>query len=731
MAERSWDSTFQRDGDGSQFNAIGGGTQNNNIGGYQFPRAVFHGNVNFVKGSGSEHSQQQLCLQSLSFPEMESRSKDVDTATPGTCKWLLGHGKYKSWEQNNRGLLWIKGKPGSGKSTLLRHALNRIQADKGRDNAVVLSFFFHGRGVKLQRTPLGLFRSLLHQLLSRVPDALLKLIATFEERCKNMGEAGEKWQWHLNELRDFFRSSLPKVLETRPIWLFVDALDECGEKNAVDLVEEFKTLLEGLSGTGSDARICFTCRHYPIGNLNYGLDICLEDENGQDISTYVQVRLEPSIPATIQKMITDRASGVFMWARLVLDRVLALERKKLGWKKIKDEIDKIPPDLDDLYRELIQRMDDKETSLKLIRWICFATRPLSPGELRWAMILDAKIVDDNHPHQRQSLQRYQDADDYTGDDDYKRRIQTLSCGLADVVTSSDTQVVQFIHQSVKDYFIDKGISTLGQSSKPEAPKADMEGHAHYQLSGTCIRYLAMEEIGQSISRERDYMTSEFPFLHYAATSWVAHTKQSETRNVPQDDILDYFGWPSEELVKRWVRIYQKLDRFSDECPPEGTNMIHLVSRYHLMEPLRVILRRANQAGTDIDVRDGSGRTPLSWAAEEGHEDVARLLLGTDKADVDAKDNGRGWALLTWAARNLRNAFAKLTIVKWLLATGQVDVDAKDNNGRTPLSWAARHGHEAIVKLLLATGKVDVDAKDTEYGRTPLSWAAENGHEAIV
>ena len=61
-------------------------------------------------------------------------------------------------------------------------------------------------------------------------------------------------------------------------------------------------------------------------------------------------------------------------------------------------------------------------------------------------------------------------------------------------------------------------------------------------------------------------------------------------------------------------------------------------------------------------------------------------------------------------------------MKLLLEKG-ADVESKDRHyGRTPLSWAAENGHEAVVKLLLEKG-ADVESKDQTYGQTPLSWAA--------
>ncbi|KAK3371451.1 hypothetical protein B0T24DRAFT_320290 [Lasiosphaeria ovina] len=376
---------------------------------------------------------------------MQNPSYEIGSAVAGTCEWLRRHEKYTTWAACDRGLLWIKGKPGSGKSTLLKYALDSYG---GRNSDLVLAFFFHGRGDELQRTLFGLFRSLLHQILRRAPHALSDLVNTFEKRCKDFGKPGEKWQWHEEELRRVFESSLLNVLETYPVWLFVDALDECGEDNAVKLVDMFKSLLKSIPSQSigiRQFRICFSCRHYPV---------------------------------------------------------LDLEREGAGSAKIEAAVYSIPRDLDELYRQLIRSMEP--ASLKLIQWICFATRPLSTDELRWAMVIEADC-----PHR--SLQACQSEEEYVSDNvRMKRQVQTLSRGLAEVTHAQD---VQFIHQSVKDFFVEKGLSALDGS----VTSTEVAIRAHFRFSRICIRYLAMEEIGRSTS----YNDSDFPFLRYAVTSWVA------------------------------------------------------------------------------------------------------------------------------------------------------------------------------------------------------------------
>ena len=130
---------------------------------------------------------------------------------------------------------------------------------------------------------------------------------------------------------------------------------------------------------------------------------------------------------------------------------------------------------------------------------------------------------------------------------------------------------------------------------------------------------------------------------------------------------------------------------------------------------------------DPDSSSGSGRTPLSWAAEKGHEGIVKLLLGREGVNPDTPDTQYGQTPLWLAAANGHEG-----IVKLLLGREDVNPDTPDTKfGETPLSWAAQNGPEGIVKLLLGREDLNPDTPDTVSGQTPLSLAAGNGHEGIV
>jgi len=672
------------------------------------------------------------CLRSLAFPEMKSRFNDIEHAATGTCEWLLGHERYTSWAACDRGLLWVKGKPGSGKSTLLKYALDKRPdaTDTKHGDDLILSFFFHGRGTELERTPLGLFRSLLHQVLGATPSALPDLIDTFEKRRKDMGEPGQKWQWHPNELWRFFETSLPRVLETRSVWLFVDALDECAKEDAIQLIRKFKLLLESLPSPSRGLKqfhICFACRHYPVLDGDCGFELCAEDGNKEDISTYVHRQL-PQAMATTSSWIISRASNVFLWARLVVDIALNLRLEGQTQAEIQEEMQRIPGELDDLYRDIVDKMKGKGTSsssLKLIQWICFARRPLSLDELRWSMAVDP----DCPPPSIRECERKRD---YVSDNEtMTRRIRTLSCGLAEVM--SDTRVVvQFIHQSVKDFFVKEGLiilveKELSMAKKgPSAPNTcsglitDMVRYAHSRLSRICLRYMAMEEIMSTRYFKLDQV-SKFPFLEYATTSWVLHTKQGDAIGVPQEDLLELFAWPSNALVTLLTRVDKVINPFGRDSPSEGANLVHISSRYGLLGLLMAVLQREGETAADIEETDANGRMPLCWAALGGHEAVVQLLLEKG-ANIEVADSD-GRAPLWYAAFRGHKA-----VVQLLLEKG-ANIEVADSNSRTRLCWAALRGHEAVVQLLLEKG-ANIEVADSN-SRTRLCWAALRGYEAVV
>ena len=105
----------------------------------------------------------------------------------------------------------------------------------------------------------------------------------------------------------------------------------------------------------------------------------------------------------------------------------------------------------------------------------------------------------------------------------------------------------------------------------------------------------------------------------------------------------------------------------------------------------------------VNAKDSEGKTPLYWAANNGDEDVAALLLAS-KADVNGRTDD-GWTPLHAAAVNNNKDMAAF------LLANRADVNATKNDGKTPLRLASQYEHtkEVAASALLLNVIIRRDA----------------------
>ncbi|KAK3402308.1 hypothetical protein B0T20DRAFT_136590 [Sordaria brevicollis] len=165
---------------GVQINSSAGGTQYNN-------------NYYGPPPSGSDQERERLelekqeCLRTLSFSSLDSRRNEISVVHLETGDWIFERPEFQDWRDgtnnpaHNR-VLWIKGHPGTGKSTIMKHILKYCE-EVFKDH-IVASYFFHARGDSLQKTPLGLLRSLTFQLLDNHEPSYQRFLPSFRRKKK-------------------------------------------------------------------------------------------------------------------------------------------------------------------------------------------------------------------------------------------------------------------------------------------------------------------------------------------------------------------------------------------------------------------------------------------------------------------------------------------------------------------------------------------------------------------
>ncbi|MGV2437807.1 MAG UNVERIFIED_CONTAM: ankyrin repeat domain-containing protein [Anaerolineae bacterium] len=96
---------------------------------------------------------------------------------------------------------------------------------------------------------------------------------------------------------------------------------------------------------------------------------------------------------------------------------------------------------------------------------------------------------------------------------------------------------------------------------------------------------------------------------------------------------------------------------------------------------------------DVNVQDSACRTALLWASVNGHEDVVKALLTSDKVNVNLQDSAGRTALLftSGAGRALTGQGFASPQLWW-------DVNLQVLAGRTALWWGERStGHVEVAE----------------------------------
>ncbi|KAK7416368.1 hypothetical protein QQZ08_012025 [Neonectria magnoliae] len=463
------------------------------------------------------------CLESLWFPAINTRHQSLERPAEQTGRWLFENESYQDWFNNRNqeqhlGLLWLKGKPGTGKSTLMKEAFRRAASGKARSDYRTAAFFFSAKGDELEHSPLGLFRSLLYQLLPGDGDNLRRFKDIWDDKDLAKRDVGsKKTSWQAVELTSFFESIFVKQTKKRTI-IFVDALDECDSDKIRHMAYFWRRITRSAHVAGAYLSVCLSSRHFPSVTVGNCPEIITEEHNSHDVATYLDQRFQLGIATQephwklLRDAILEKSAGVFLWVVLVVDDVLRNWDDGKDMQYLTRRVKNVPEALETLFSEMLSSLspETRQVTVRFFQWVILAAKPLRLHE--WHHIM--AFIRQPAPA---SLREWRRSDHFTANDDQlERQIRSVSRGLVEVKKTKvdesadqgfealsvyagagslnfehgDTRIVQVIHESVRDFFLSNdGFSVLDPGLGNHAI-----ANGHLAIMATCLDYLNITEL---------------------------------------------------------------------------------------------------------------------------------------------------------------------------------------------------------------------------------------------
>ncbi|GAB1732647.1 hypothetical protein NU195Hw_g8627t1 [Hortaea werneckii] len=697
---------------------------------------------------GSDVEVELRCLRSLASGQIYIDGKS-DKKVPGTGDWVLENEVYKAWQQDG-GVLWIKGRAGCGKSMLINHLSSEAKRQALEiPNPIVLSHsFVFGKAESLQRSPDGLFRALLHQILAIDRDLLARFTRAtkFALREKQQGQAGIAWDWSSSELQEQLNDICKhKFRQPGKACLYVDCLDACSDEDATEVLE---WLISLTSETGNGLRICFSSRPYPMWKFEKLMCLNLEELNQSDMVAFLKYHLQklekPALRgdavkeediSLIKGRLLNRASSVFQWLKYATRQAAELLQSGESVNYVLNTLERCPQDLHDIYASIVEQIprEEAEVAFRLLEWITLLQAPLSVEALRHAICIDRPYRKGASIHDFKSSNKHWCENDKL----LVLRAERLTRGLVrpqkimlvyrdvdPVPKKAELQVLQHDHESVLEFFVTRGLQMLASRMGTEFTLS----RSHLRFTQRCLAYLLTKEgMSTAIKEGRSQYVKEKKIIARAMeqksdkllralfANKAAHTSPSyAAASVDAGEATP----PAAQLLltgyalKHWRTHYlgaESDDAVVDEC----LNFLQSVCGPDLWKletwcnPFRWKYCTQVFDGRDrvVDILCSLGlvNTLNRLLSRQDQQNEPTRTLGGWREMLNTQDQYGVTPLIAAIGSRSRST------VKLLLQHG-VSASVPDRHGVPPILHAVVSGQADVVDLLLARSDIDSDQR---------------------
>jgi hypothetical protein len=464
----------------------------------------------------------QKCMSDLYITDPHQDKERIEEDKGGLLRnsyyWILENPEFQQWRVDpDSRLLWIKGDPGKGKTMLLCGVIDELS--KSIANTVNIAFFFCQATQDHLKNATAILRSLIYMLVKQQPLFISYLHEIYKDG-KQCFEGVNAWV----ALRAMLNKMLADV-QLKKTYIIIDALDECVQEDLPKLLE----FIRQNSSVSPRVKWMVSSRNWPqiegiLDLAEQKVKLCLElnaDSISEAVAAFIQYKVQELVQRkkydqetehTVQAYLLKNAHDTFLWVALVCQNLM--DFKATTNRHAVSKLYSFPPGLDSLYSrmmEQIQDSDDSDLCKRVLAIVATISRPLTLQELM-------------------ALRMLQEVEDLKS----LREIIAL-CGSFLIIRD---ETVYFVHQSAKDFLLDKASSEVFPAGI---------GQIHYQIFSQSLEGLTrtlrrdmcdLYAPGLPIDQFHIPDTSLLASIRYSCIYWVDHLYEAVSADIQSNDLED-------------------------------------------------------------------------------------------------------------------------------------------------------------------------------------------------